>query len=253
MIVEFVGLPGAGKSSLEAALLQQLKLAGVDTHGRRRLVEQLISGCSPLPRDRIGFFRRISTALYKSSLLTDCLLGKTVSMRAADLGSRHRFRALLRVSEDMRLYRSEQVALASKRCVNLSEGLCQHLAALEVWRMLLGGGFERTLPLPESKLAGCRALVVYVDVPEAVALERLLARGCPPSWPHSCSPERVVSLFNSNISRVLDGLGSCPGISVIRVDGTLASMDWIPESRRITGLLKEALSIKNSLELGSCA
>src|SRR5690606_14158073 len=117
LIVEFVGLPGAGKSSLEAALVSQATLAGGSEWGRRQLVERLISEYSGLPRNGEAFVRRASTALYKFRLISDCLMGRGMHARAGDLVSRHRLRALMRIAEDIRLHRSDRVSDRPSRCL----------------------------------------------------------------------------------------------------------------------------------------
>ena len=99
MIIEFVGLPGAGKSSLEKAILFKFEQLGWNIMSRNEAVEILAWDCSPLPRDRSHWLRRLSTLLYKISLFVELIsyLGDFLVMR--DFLPLHRMRAAMQVVE----------------------------------------------------------------------------------------------------------------------------------------------------------
>ncbi len=247
MLVEFVGLPGAGKTSLQGAFEHQAKLAGLNLWSRRQLIDRLISESSRLPRDGAGVLRRASTALYKFKLLADCVAEEKIPLRVKDIFSKHTLRALLRVAEDVRLYRADHSENSLIRYVVLAEGLCQHLAALEVWRTLLGGASmsENQIPIMKSALTNCRVLIIHVDVPENIALDRLRVRGCPDLWPRSCAPEIVIPQFKQHISRTLDFLKSHQGVSVIQVDGAMARRDWTLEAGQVVHFIRSNFDAEN--------
>ena len=68
MIIEFCGLPGAGKSTLEAAVLAELGRRNRLVISREVLVQELISAQNSVQRDAGSVRRRISTGMYKAHL-----------------------------------------------------------------------------------------------------------------------------------------------------------------------------------------
>jgi len=238
VIIEFIGLPGAGKTSLERALLAEIKRRGRAVMSRAEAVEALASVCSPFSRDRGVLLRRLSTLCYKLSLIREFIALTGELLVCGDLLHLHRMRAAMRVVEDLRLHRLGGSAQMAGRILNLSEGLGQHLIALWAWRGLLGPA-RKLKPFRDlvSSHFSANSLLIHIVVPEAVAAARLHARGVPPLWPVTAPPKDVLQAFaeaGSSLSAFF-AVNEC--VRVVRLDGDVAQPDWHLEAASIANLL----------------
>lgn len=238
MIVEFLGLPGAGKSSLERALITEIKRRGWKVMSRAEAVEALALQCSPFPRDRAAVFRRLSTLCFKLSILRECLAINGGLLVWGDLMHFHRMRAAMRLVEDLRLHRLGRSALKSGHILNLSEGLAQHLVALSAWRVLLGAaGRLDLLRHCASTLFSPNSILVHVIVPESVAAARLHDRGLPALWPATVAPLDVLKAFAEGVSSLSAFFSVNESVRIERVNGNLAQPDWYLEAVSIANHL----------------
>lgn len=243
MIVEFAGLPGAGKSSLEKAVIKKLESRGWSAKPRDAAVRSLAARCSPFPRDRCTISRRLSTLCYKSSLLWELLSNSERLLSLMDFLSIHRTRAALRVIEDLRLHRLGNCDEPAQQIINTSEGLAQHVIALSAWRKKLGsqGHLEFSQHLRSSNFAADSVLVV-VSTEKSVAEARLTARGIPELWPRQVEPGEVLTLFSQGLAALMEVTAANSAPTVIVIDGNSAPSHWTSEADEVVRILTQKLS-----------
>ena len=130
MIIEFVGLPGAGKSTLEEVVVGELQRRQRAVLTRQDLVQELIAEQNGVRRDADPVRRRLSTALYKFTLLNVSRKG-AAGVRLPDLRHAHVRRAAMRLAESRLIVDHFD---HERGVANLSEGMFQHALSLAVWR-----------------------------------------------------------------------------------------------------------------------
>lgn len=162
VVVEFVGLPGAGKSTLAARLLEELKAQGYDCAGRE-LLQAKDGGWLAGRSDRLRFWLR-HLGLVRSTALAVLAVGAggTEALRhAARLG---------RWGSGF-----ERLTNSGHQIIFLDQGVVQ-----QAWSSLFraASGRSRLLQLLDLILrdAPPRLAFVYCDVPLDVALQRIAAR-----------------------------------------------------------------------------
>ena len=74
LLIEYIGLPGSGKSSLEKAISEKLNSQDLQVISRNEAVDLLCSSIFPISRGGNVIFRKISSGLYKVLLYVDILL-----------------------------------------------------------------------------------------------------------------------------------------------------------------------------------
>ena len=234
MIIEFLGLPGAGKSSLEQALIREFEERNRQVLTRAQAVDMLASSYSPFPRNRSPFLRKISTLAYKLVLLKNVInkLGRQFSLW--DLLHIHRIRAAMRVIEDLFLYRMPPSLMKQEEILIISEGIGQHLVGLHAWRQLLGKSSQENFEcFLETANLSHRALIIYIDIPEKLAEVRLNARGVPDLWPTSVPPRNIISAFSGATPKFLSKIRDIDGTRVIKFEGELAAPSWQKQAKEI--------------------
>ena len=105
MLIEYIGLPGSGKSSLEKAISEKLNSQDLQVISRNEAVDLLCSSIFPISRGGNVIFRKISSGLYKVLLYVDTLLSLYKYTIPLDFLIPHRTRAAMRIAEDIRLYK----------------------------------------------------------------------------------------------------------------------------------------------------
>ena len=226
MIVEFFGLPGAGKTSLESALLEALAPRGLSIVSRDEAVSELIDAWSGIRRDPPSLLSRGSSAFYRWRLVRDALTARPPLLDLSALRHPHLVRAARRVAENARLYPWLRKPASGNRIAILCEGIIQHLIAYTAWRELLGardatpdlGALLRPLLQSDSML-------VHVDLPVADAQQRLLARGAPPLWPNT-PIEQVEAAFLAATDAVMQALPDGSQHKLIHIDAATVGRDW---------------------------
>jgi thymidylate kinase len=162
VVVELVGLPGAGKSTLAARLLEELRAGGYDCAGRELL--QARPAGSPASRsNRLRFWLRHFDLARSTGLavLAVGVSGGEAMRHAARLG---------RWASGF-----ERLSNAGHQIVLLDQGVVQ-----QAWSSLFraASGRGRLLQLLDLILRDSPPLLafVYCDVPLDVALQRIAAR-----------------------------------------------------------------------------
>ena len=245
MIVEFVGLPGAGKTTLENALVDALARRGVPVMRREEAVSTYITDYVGISRTRSSILRRLSTALYKLRLFLMTMARPSPLLELNSLKRPHLLRAALRLAEDQCLYRWAEQHLQHPTVLDLAEGYSQHSAALLVWRKLLGSRHEEpalTSPRLSVTDGAAQALVVYVDLPQASAQTRLLRRGIPPFWPRHTDPDAVMTAFSRSIGQVVHAVSSIQGMYVLHIDAAKASPGWHAEAELVADRVEACMT-----------
>jgi len=220
MIVEFCGVPGAGKTTLACALAVALQEASLDCLDREATVSRYVQHLLPLPRPPWVWVRRASTLLYRTNLLYRALFDEPAAVTVSELNRAHLLRSALRMTEDRRLY----LWLGSNAChswvANLGEGLVQHQAALRVWRQLLRADRapQPLVDLLPANLPG--NLVVNVRLTPQDAERRLTHRGIPALWPSAQKPRQVIDQFSRQLDSLLLEVEPA-GLTLLEVDGAM--------------------------------
>lgn len=162
VVVEFVGLPGAGKSTLASRLLQELRALGYDCAGRE-LLRAKQGGPLAARSARLHFWLRHSGLLRSTSLALLAVggTGPEALRHAARLGRwASGFKRLTDGGHDI---------------VLLDQGVVQ-----QAWSAILRAesGRSRLVQLLDLILRDAPPLLafVYCDVPLDVALQRITAR-----------------------------------------------------------------------------
>lgn len=162
MVVEFVGLPGAGKSTLAARLIEELRAQGYDCAGRELLRSKeggLLAGRSA----RLRFWWR-HFGLVRSTALTVVAVGA---------GGAEALRHAARLGRWASGF--ERLTNSGHQIILLDQGVVQ-----QAWSSLFraASGRSRLLQLLDLILRDARPRLafVYCDVPLEVALQRIAAR-----------------------------------------------------------------------------
>jgi thymidylate kinase len=162
VVVEFVGLPGAGKSTLAARLLEELTTRGYDCVGRELLRAE--AGGSPAVR-----WKRLRFWLGHVGILRST----TLAVLAVGAGGPEAQRHAARLGRWASGF--ERLNHAGHEIVLLDQGVVQ-----QAWSSLFraAAGRSRLLQLLDLILrdAAPRLAFVYCDVPLDVALQRIAAR-----------------------------------------------------------------------------
>ena len=162
VVVEFVGLPGAGKSTLAARLLEQLKAQGYDCAGRE-LLRGKGGGSLPGRWLRLRFWWR-HLGLVRNTALAVMSVGA---------GGTEALRHATRLGRWASGF--ERLTNSGHQIILLDQGVVQ-----EAWSSLFraASGRSRLLQLLDLILrdAPPRLAFVYCDVPLDVALQRIATR-----------------------------------------------------------------------------
>ncbi len=227
-VVEFLGLPGGGKSTLTDRLLLTLEQAG-RACGRRETIGRRNGGRAE-HYARLAAFgmtgrRHLAVAMRLAAAVTPS--------RTA----RWRFAAKLAVWP----YRLSLVHHRRYDTLVLDQGPLQ-----SVWCVLLEGTLRREAAL-RAAVRDCLAdqaftfAFVYVDITPELAAERIAARGPMAAPFHRGTAEtiRLLTLHRNHLVRILEIAEAETGAPVLRVDGS-APLD--ESERRITAFVDQLLA-----------
>lgn len=203
MIIEFCGIPGGGKTTLEEALMREWAKKGLSVLTRREAVQSVIQRKRKLKG-------RASTALYRARVWGDVYAARLRFGFWEGQWPRARAMPLYWLCEERGFHKA-----AGDNVWNISEGVAQHFAACKVWN---GDAAKSLIPLLEDIGPVC---IVYVTTPAALALGRLKERGIPRSWP-AVRQEDLISVlckFQDQIDQTIEIISKNKFVQVFRTDG----------------------------------
>ncbi len=208
LVIEFLGLPGAGKSALAERLVQKLEAEG-RAPGRRETIERVTWG-RPEHFARLATFtlargRHFSTAMRLAAAVTPSSL------------ARWRFGAKLATWP----YRLSRVYQHRCHTLVLDQGPLQ-----SAWCVLLDGELhdEAALRAAVYDLLADRRFAfafVYVEVSPEVAADRIAARGpmAPPFDRGRPETLRLLTAHRAHLERILQIAEAHVGAPLLRLDG----------------------------------
>ena len=238
MLIEYIGLPGSGKSSLEKAISQKLNSKDLQVISRNEAVDLLCASIFPISRGGNVIFRKISSGLYKVLLYVDTLLGLYTYTIPLDFFIPHRTRAAMRIAEDIRLYKFSSSEIFSKSYLLLSEGILHHLSALHFWRSPYNHEYYFRVPEEiKNLLTATKTVVVYIELSAENASLRLQRRGRPKFWPRHLETKVILNGFEKVISATLVGLEKDLEDKVLCLKGDHPDLTWQKEATYLLNAL----------------
>lgn len=225
VIVEFTGLPGAGKTTLENAIAAALNARGC------KVLRRADVKTSYLRKNFYEGYRRESglqiplRLLFYGRLMGGFLRAyRAHGLNLGGIARPGRFFPCLWLYEDAVLFNhflEEHRDEPWRENVFLpGEGIVHHSACVRVWA---GGAYARIGEAWRNKFGGRDIFVFHVHVPAEEALRRLKVRGLPDTWPgpaKRCEAEimQVLADFEDAIQETLVEFEAV-GIRVKQVDG----------------------------------
>ena len=236
MIIEFIGLPGAGKTSLQTALHQHLSASNIVVRDRYALQQAYLKALSPLPRS--GFFRRLGTLVYKGQLSVRLYNDHSLGHQHSDLFNRHLWRCGQRCLESGALLHASQDKHLDE-LHDLDEGAGQHRCSLRVWQRWSGKaeGQLASHDWISTQIEGQEVCFIVLDLDLNTALERLQARGTPAYWPNA-PVEKVLDLYQQELDLLHDWLQSKVTAKqrIIRIDASGSLDSWQIKAAELASL-----------------
>ena len=228
MILEFCGLPGAGKSTLERELVAILAQRGHPLLLRDEAVIDYIRAKLWSGYSQTSAMRRFATAAYKASLLRATFAPRIMHHNPVSFAKVHLLRTSMRLAEDIRLSEWFAFNLPATSLLVLSEGVIQHLSACHAWQDILrrrerSGSVAASITMHDQPH---HRVIIHVNVPIDVALKRLRRRCVPAKWPNGVSPKTVVDAFSRALPHTMARQACNQNITILPVDGTAAEADW---------------------------
>lgn len=212
MIVEFIGLPGAGKTTLEAELIRILKERGTHIFTREEITGDFIRTHIFKLYSRGHLLRQSVTGLYHAYLYSVLVLRllrlwmlPIIFHKAAAKSGYWTIESAILTRHTLQHLRDGKPS----HLVMMSEGFFHHLACLYAWAGPTAMKMLGEVPYDRSGMD--TVLIIHVSVQKEVALNRLLKRGIPETWPSGANPEKAIESFSRAIEEILhfvDGLGA---------------------------------------------
>ena len=186
MILEFIGLPGAGKTTLEAELIRILKERGIYIFTREEILGDFIRTHIFKPYSRGHLLRQPVTGLYYAYLNSVLILRllrlwmlPIVFHKAAAKSGYWTIESAILTRHTLQHLKDGKPS----HLVMMSEGFFHHLACMYAWA---GPSAMKMLSeAPYDRSAMNSVFVVHVSVEKEVAINRLLQRGIPETWAHT--------------------------------------------------------------------
>ena len=233
MIVEYTGLPGSGKTTLQQTLARPLERFGVTPMHRYELQQKVIQ--QRISLDRSSWLRRVSSAAYMAQLAIRAMTSSETRLRLTELASPHLIRAAQHCIESQLLY--EYIGQQNRGCwCDLDEGVTQHFCSLRVWRRLLK---PKQQSISYDWLANHYQrqphVLVRLTLPSKVAIERLEKRGRPSLWPAEIPTVEILEAYQEElgtIDRLLQNQENM--VSQVRIDADLPIEEWSRVAEQVT-------------------
>lgn len=207
MIIEFTGLPGAGKTTAADEFYRELAHIGCSVVSRELLVQRYIRSHYCRHYSTAYRFRKAVTLLYLTGIWVRHMRARLALRCFSGLTRPESRLSGLWLTEDLRLEEFHAHFSGSEEFLVLSEGFIHHLAAAQVW---FGGDamqFATSVPHMESGVVH----VVNVYTPLQEARSRLEQRGRPETWPSKIvDVDALLASFENGISSALRFAASMP-------------------------------------------
>ncbi|RMG42550.1 MAG: hypothetical protein D6719_06220 [Candidatus Dadabacteria bacterium] len=223
MIIEFIGIPGAGKTAARDLLVQHLRNSNRTVYDRKMLEILLYGGCFRL----YFFYLKIIARLIYAHIVSGDYRG---------LLNCYYFRVAYWAFKDIYLLE----CLVSKNPLKEGElyipeeGLAQHILAATVWSNRSDLFFSRFSQILRSEL-----VLVNMETDLEQALARINQRGYPETWPQKFRNEQLAAellkSFAAKKSEVLAKFSEAGGVAYsIDNTGTIDELNM-----NLQALLKE--------------
>lgn len=209
MIIEFIGLPGAGKSTAKFMLLNALHQAGVKTTSRQDLINAFIA-----KRFHVSYpktpLRKLFSGIHRALLMLESLQIRVRRKAWNGFTSYKRNLPLGWLAEDTIAIKQHQRE-NNKALAVLDEGFYHHLAAALVWCPLEKNDLSSP---PEASM-----ILVHIKTDISQATNRLIKRGIPATWPNKIDVDTIQALFAATVEASLQ-IARQTGVTVYELDWT---------------------------------
>ena len=233
MIIEYVGLPGSGKSTLRAALMSLMDVEGTSTYTREDLQQQMISKLVPLSRQ--GITRRVSTAIYKANLTYRALTSESTQLKFSELAHPHIARAARRLIESQMLHKEVTNLTETQNVLfDMDEGICQNFISLNVWRRLIKKQERRNYEWLNRHLEESNHVLIFLSLSNVTAVERLDHRGRPQEWPSDIPNEEILKAYEEELAIVNSLLKNEKlAVRTHEIDASIPETEWVQVAKTI--------------------
>lgn len=239
MIVETIGLPGAGKTTCERSLYTKLKERGCHILLPEQDVQNRYVRDHVYTRHALNYryhhlkvVRAIASLKYRAHVGRSHLCDRCMTGTLLGAWTRTARRACWWLSEDMLLfsyYLNEILPSSGEGTVYLaSEGLAHHSATVKVFA---GDPFAALSDRWLHRHACTCMVIVHVQVPPSTAAQRIWERGLPRSWPRRIRRSRlhvqqVLSRFADAVEESIQRFQQA-GARIVNVDNSsnMATLD----------------------------
>ena len=243
MIIEFAGLPGSGKSTVERLLTAALKEKGHLVHNRHefRRGQTISHSVTGSPSNRL--IRKSRTMFYWISLIAKTLYTHPEYVVGLMENRLHTIRATARVYDDHDIIQRYISPGNASDTLNISEGLYHHLVAMNVWRSFYRQSVSVHIPRSIlTFLTSVQGLVlIKTQMNVEAAKQRLTSRGIPSAWPTRLDPSYVLDKF-AYYDRLLSDSGLLDSYKVFAVD---TSEDFLSLPTRVDALVTNLIEVSN--------
>lgn len=186
VIIEFIGLPGAGKSLIKSMLKDSLKNHGFYLVERRQLENGI---------NQLFFIQTIFRywIVIKNIISTIIFL---FQFKPLGLFSPHIYRPAFWLIRDIRIFCNLNT---SRYTLLTSEGVAQHIVNFCVWSHIDPIKLVSIIPKDLSRIQ-----IIYLRMNREFAFERVINRGVPDSWPKYAvlNIKDTLEVFEKNISEL---------------------------------------------------
>lgn len=201
MILEFAGLPGSGKSTLNGLLIAEIGRQGLRVYGRKDLERALITNKFRHFRARPAGLFLFSINLWWQYLAFSITEGTVLNaIRPYKCSPGYWLLKDLAICSFLRTERHNSYLTRDKCLYCPDEGIVQHTTTMKIWEKHGNRLAGRWRECCDAK----QMIIVCPRVPVQTAFQRLWRRGIPKSWPSNCRRQNEVMEFLLDYEKALD-------------------------------------------------